>query len=215
MTVIDFTAGDMFIVRIQSSLVSDPAVKWFNTYEIRAKVAGGDLELRAVVDTLGLGHEHISLNHIHVDKGLVSTWVPDSNPYNPLAFLVHDINGTGDRAPVGDVLPLRIPLSIRREVQAGRRGTLFLRGLLVEADVLGTGQEFAMAPGAIAGWLALVNTFSTDLGGGGGAITPEFDSVMISGEAGDPEIVYRFVTDYTLGKPTSVSVNHKYFDRAA
>jgi hypothetical protein len=75
----------------------------------------------------------------------ISTYVPDSEPYNPNSFVTINLNLRGQTAFSADVLPLNVCVFARRNVLVGRSGKAFYRGYLSEPDVSWGGDRFEIS----------------------------------------------------------------------
>lgn len=134
MTVIEYPAGNLFVLRTIKYLSTNPANKWANSYEFHSLAAGSDAELRSLASALVLFEATLSQNTVLFDRVLVSTWEADSKPYDPMVFLSIPQTASGLVGAVGDQLALDKALSIARVANSGRFGHIFLRGVLNEAD---------------------------------------------------------------------------------
>lgn len=136
MPIAPFQGGDRFIYRVRKYLSTNPDNKWVNSYEFIATNDGGEAGLLSLGTAL-VGYEQlIHLEVVVFDALLISTWTPDSVPYDPTAFISSPLTGVGDRAlGVVDMLGLSNCLDVRRFAATGRYGHLFYRGCLLETDV--------------------------------------------------------------------------------
>jgi hypothetical protein len=119
---------------------------WANNYEIQAvnDIPDPEFALQALADRLVSLERAIHLNITMIDRVTISTYAPDSQPYNPDALATFPYNLVGQRAISGDILPLEICLFVRRSVDFGRDGRLLYRGCLTEPDVATTGMRMAL-----------------------------------------------------------------------
>lgn len=210
-SVVDYSDGARFTLRVRSSLNANRRVRWFNTYEFRSTEAGGISALNTLCDQVAAFHSEITYNYVRTDEVTVSTWEPDSHPYNPLGFLTVSYNFLGQIA-LGTKKPvaLRQTLFLKRAVIAGLQGKLFLRGALANEDIE-----------AVDGEWQLVNpsTLETDVNNAltvsaltltmQGVESTAFYMCMI-GDAG----ATRPIEDFAVAGTSDVKLNHKYFDRA-
>lgn len=127
MTVISINDGELFTVRIYKSSAGQV---WANTYEIQAIAGqtGTEALWTQAVDDLVRLEATLHFRAVNFDRVVVSTWVPDSRPYNPDNFTVFPVSRTGLRTPNQGVLPLTSALFVRRNAIVGRDGKLFYRG---------------------------------------------------------------------------------------
>lgn len=209
--VTEYSDGARFTLRVRSSLASNRRVRWFNTWEIRAMSSGDLTELTAMADAMIGFHVQVSYNYVYADEITVSSWEPDSHPYNPLGFVTFPLNQVGARAIGGDSpMPLRQTLFLKRAVTSGLLGKLFLRGALSLPDMEYQDGEWGLDnPG---GLQTVVNTaigtsgIDSYLEGIEGA---QFSLCMLTALGGT-----RFYDNLLVAGTSDVKLNHKYFDRA-
>lgn len=121
---------------ISYSPTRGPDYLWANSHEIAAPVGLlGDEELSAnVAQAFAVYHRSLLNPMFGVDRVVISTYGPDL-PWPP-GFAVFPARA-GGLGPSGSPLPLSIVAFVRRNVQRGRDGKLFLRGLLTPVHVAG------------------------------------------------------------------------------
>jgi hypothetical protein len=134
MTVLSFTTGDIFTVRIIKSLTTNPDNKWSNSYEFHADEGGGESELLHLGEVTAEFEVALHRDTVSFERILISTWQPDSVPYDPSTFISSTLTSNGAVGPVGDNLALNLCLAVARVPASGRLGHLFYRGVLNEAD---------------------------------------------------------------------------------
>lgn len=136
MSVSSFAPGDAFIVRVVKYHINNPDRKWANSYEAVAQLGGSEDELLAFGVTLVDFEKAFHQNVVAFDSLLISTWAPDSKPYNPASFISTPLTGVGTRDPAGgDMMPLNVTMNVRRITAFGRFGHIFYRGWLGEGEV--------------------------------------------------------------------------------
>jgi hypothetical protein len=118
-----------------------------NTYEVDM----GDFNLPTLDDWAMLGDTIVAFERalhyssIAFERLVMSTWRPDSTPYEGDEFIVKDLAGQGDLDSTQvDELPLNYALHVRRSVQTGRSGKLHFRGCLETNDVQVVAGEYVM-----------------------------------------------------------------------
>lgn len=215
MSVLDFAENARFTCVVASRLAASPSVRWNNTYELQAQVAGTYDELVVAAEALASFHQLMTFSSIETEEIRVSTWQPDSHPYDPSAFFIQPVHGTGAISTIGiEPLPLKDVLFIERVVTIGRQGKLFLRGALAKTDVTGTYDKWQLsAPGSIASRMEdAIETSGLDTMFRGGASTTgiRLNLINLAGET----IVNRPVESFAVSGVASVKLNHKYFDKA-
>lgn len=209
------TSNEVFTVRTYKH--ADVAIdnSWANSYEIKVGTSATLANLRSFMSAAMAFEAKMCLDTTVIDRGVVSTWVPDGEPYNPASFAVLDYNTPGEEtSPAGtSMLSLDVCLHIRRIVDTGRFGKLFLRGLLTEGDIQGrAGTMVLTAPGVMNTRLA-------------GALTDSgLSDYFLPGAPGDIRLVMaraltggietRLIEDMLAVNAKNVKLHHKYFDRA-
>lgn len=135
MSVVDFIGSDKFIIRTIKSLSTNPSNKWANSYEFIAVDAGSESDLLTLADAVVQFERALHHDVVQFEEALISTWEPDSKPYDPTVFVSVPLAVGGTIGPVGDMLGLNSCLSIARVASSGRFGHLFYRGVLEEVQV--------------------------------------------------------------------------------
>lgn len=131
--------GDIVTVHVIKHLFTNPGAKWSNTYDFKiVDASSGTLFTGITLQSLDF-ERRLTLNTVHFDELRVSTFLPDSRPYNPEAFLTFPVDEAGLISPSGDPLPLGYAWLILRNTAAGRPGKIFLRGGLTEDSVNSAG----------------------------------------------------------------------------
>lgn len=145
MSVLAFAQGDKFIIRTFKSLGTSPMTKWSNSYEFEATESGEEGDLRAAAAALLGFEQQIHTTQVVFDYATISTWVPDSIPYNPEEFMVQNYGQqVGEYAPTTPA-PLTICLFARRETRYGRAGKVFYRSALGLEELQYDGGVLALA----------------------------------------------------------------------
>lgn len=209
-SVLDFITGARFRLRVRSSLTANPRVRWFNTYEFRSTNSGGVEMLSMLAGNVGTFHVLTAYNYVTVDEVLVSTWEPDSHPYNPLGFFTLPMATVGS-IPLGVKTPvaLRQTLFVERVTQSGLQGKLFLRGALSNEDIVANDGEWVLVdPSGIGTDLAAAIVSSGMEFYLDGIDSASFYLCLI-GNDGET----RPVTGLGVNGTSDVKLNHKYFDR--
>jgi len=126
--------GEVFTVRVYKNYVG---YGWANTYEVMAvnEPTNSVAAVESVAFSLVNLEQQIHLQGVVIDRVVVSTYVPDGQPYEPTSFTTIPVSSTGLRSPGADVLPLEMSLFVRRNTTTGRDGRLLYRGCLTEADM--------------------------------------------------------------------------------
>ena len=205
--------NELFILRCTSYDESNPEKKWNNLQEIVC-LNGTDIEgLQGIATAYGNFISLMSQITTFTEKVTVSTFMPDTNPYNANEFFVQPIGLPGGRAiSSGDQLPLSVSLYLSKNVLTGHRGKLFVRGMLKESDVVFGGPLFAL--NNVGSMQVLVNAALTDSAFGlyVGQEASGLTACMASYRSGVTTI--RPITSFQVSGVRNVSLNHKYFTRS-
>ena len=196
-------ANEVFTVRIYKRLEGQ---EWANSYEVQATDASSDPTISiGLLRTWLVGLERsIHLTDVFFDRITISTYQPDSQPYDPTRFVSFPIFEQGQRARSGDALSLAICLFVRREPGFGRAGKLLYRGALQEADV--AGYRSGLLTASIN---SLQNTINTAW-----SARPQFWRLVMASGTPTPQDV-REVLNLRVSALTVVKkLDNRYFDRA-
>jgi hypothetical protein len=135
MSVLTFDDADKFIITTKKNLLTNPDNSWVNRYEAQALTAGSAGQLL----TLGLAiiafEKLLHAPVVRFSQLSISTWEPDSKPYDPLAFISTPLSEVGGRTKAQDLISLNQTWGVLRVAATGRFGHLFLRGCLYEDDI--------------------------------------------------------------------------------
>jgi hypothetical protein len=203
MPINNILANEVFTVRIYKRLEGQ---EWANSYEVQATDASSD-------PTISIGNlrnwlvgleRSIHLTDVFFDRITISTYQPDSQPYDPTRFTSYPIFQQGQRARSGDALTLAICLFVRREVSFGRSGKLLYRGVLQENDV--AGYRSGLLTASITSLQNAINT--------AWSARPSFWRLVMASGVPTPqdvrEVINLGVSAFTVVK----KLDNRYFDRA-
>lgn len=214
-----FAPEDMFTVRIFSRLKSNLALPWSNTFEFRAHADGDVVDLDALADVCAAFIAGLSYNLVEVFRYTISTWVPDSHPYDPFAFKDGIPTVTdGQRIPgINQLLGYQGVWAIDKEAYYGRLGKLYLRCAITEADVNGTGGTLTWTDAT-----TMRNLLIDTLDGSGmndyiystAGATGKLWWSLIGLPKGVATPQHRNIKAVTLGKPALVKMDHRWYNRA-
>jgi hypothetical protein len=207
MTVTNITNGELFTVRVYKAF---GALLWANNYEFRATqdVPFAQTAIFDLVNRLIDLELPLYPNYIRLDRAVVSTYQPDSRPYNPDTFTTVPINVAGTAEFSTDAMPIEYCVFVRRVVASGRPGKLLYRGVLEEGAVGTLGLRAVITSQRLN---QLQNLFSTWFGTFVSSNVP-FELVMISGQE---NINVRVIQGLSVvEKVTLKQVTNAYFDRA-
>lgn len=190
---------------------------WSNSYEI---VTGesGPADLTDIAGSIVTAERAIHLTDVEFLQYTISTWAPDSHPYNPASFLTVGLSVTGNRGnvppPNTNALDYNVCFVVKRNAATGRTGRLFYRGCLLETDVeMGGDGRFTMSTGSgllqggaqFTPYLAALSSYLGVTGAG-----PGLALIGVSGATTHR----RFIGSLSSGGVTVNKKNHRYFDRA-
>ena len=194
---------EVFTVRIYKRLDGQ---EWANSYEVQAAVASSDPTIMiGNLQNWLIGLERsIHLTDVFFDRITISTYQPDSQPYDPTRFVSIPIFQQGQRARSGDALTLAICLFVRREVSFGRSGKLLYRGVLQEGDVAGYRSALLTAS---------INSLQNTINTAWSARPASWRLVLASGTPTPTDV--REVVNLGVSAFTTVKkLDNRYFDRA-
>lgn len=200
-----------YTIRLYKKLTTNPSIVWANTYEmqkINSSVPNlGDFS--NMVAALTTFEGTMALTDVQFDRAVVSSHVPDGEPYDPTTFVTIPIIDTfGTRVVGGDERePLNIVLFVRKDVEFGRTGKLYLRRSLSENDVTAPSGEVALSPNSAVQTLFYTALQYLDAYVQGDAT--QFRMAMLA--QGQP---IRLVSSLTLAGARVVKYNNRYYDRA-
>ena len=210
MSVLSPGSGEAFVIRTWKTLSTNPSVRWANSYECRFFALGGLTDLQSLGAAL-IGFEAaLALNTTRFLYFTVSTWAPDSHPYNPDAFLTESSTVSGAIAfSSGFDLDLRVCLRLNRVTPTGRQGKLFLRNSLTTTQVNNHAGTYSLVDPSAMETVVSGALVATALNGNleDGGLEPTLCLIGASE-------VTRKLTSITAGGVSMVKLNHKYFDRA-
>jgi hypothetical protein len=144
-----------FIIRVFKSWgARDPERRWSNAYEITSPTLTSPEAQEPTMEMIVAAERHIHLPDVQFLEATISTWLPDSHPYDPTAFTTYDLTGIGTRSTAGadanSALDSNVCYLVKRQCTTGRSGKLFYRGCLLEQDVFNSGDlRFQLSPGSI------------------------------------------------------------------
>jgi len=199
-------SGEIFTVRTYKTFVG---FSWANTYEVQAAIepVNSNTAIQALVSSFVTLERALHIDGVIVDRVVVSTYVPDGQPYNPSSFTSIPVSLNSQRPAVAEVLPLELTLFVRRNSPFGRDGRLLYRGCLTENDMAASAFRPFLTSTAVTNlqtifgtWLA--STFPSQ----------EWNIVMASGAPANPNV--RIVTDFQVSQKIVVKkLNNRYYDR--
>lgn len=218
MSVTIWQENEVFTARIYKRLAQRQDLVWANTYELNvigSGVGNNEAAAKDVVNLLAEWEAGFHLEGVQFDRGVLSTWVPDGEPYDPFSFVSEPLTAVLGTRPIGsDRSPLQVCLLVRREVTSGRTGRALYRGVIEEADTLAVSGDPVLLP---ARQLVLQQLLNRPLPAAGDVALIEalnslgVDPVMV-GETGGI-VRKRSVLGFSAAGVSVKPYNNRYFDR--
>lgn len=139
-------AGTVASVKVICS-ANNGTLKWANTHEYEATV---DVSYGQQVDAanqIATAYAKLLLPPYRVERVVISSWVPDGQPYNPDTFNVFQFSLNGQRTRTGsEPVDLTVCMSYIRSPSGGRTGRMLLRGILTEEMLVWVAGRANFAP---------------------------------------------------------------------
>jgi hypothetical protein len=205
MTLAVITQGEVLTVRVYKQYAG---FSWANNYEVEATqdIANPSTALEFLATRVLELERGLHLSGIVFDRVAISTYVPDSQPYNPNTVAIFPFSLNGTRVGQGNALPLEACLFVRRNVVFGRDGRLLYRGCLTDTQVSTSNLRSVLLPSAVTSYQNIINNWrSVGLGN-------EFRLVMASGLP-IPTDVRQVVNLQVSEKVVYKKYNNRYFRR--
>jgi hypothetical protein len=174
MTLSSISQGEVLTVR---SYKQTAGFVWANNYEVEATqdIANPVSALRFLVERIAFLERDLHLNSVIIDRITVSTYVPDSRPYNPNTLATFPLSLNCTRPVPANVLPLELCLFVRRNTDFGRDGRILYRGCLTEDDLFAVAFRPLITANAVNSLQSIINGWRNV------GIGSEFRLVMASG----------------------------------
>lgn len=207
-TVLDYDPNDLFTVRVYKYHELNPRKRWVNSYEVRSNSTGGGNELLDLLASImdfeaRLHHENVIINY-----GTISTWAPDSKPYNGDEFIRRSLGIHGYKSLQGTTEEALVhTLRVEYSPLGGFTGFRLYRGVLTRSDTTVYGGEILLTDS-----LLLQTQFNAALSTAG-------LNYMLENNTGDYAFVMvnangtRPITVATVAGITTKGLDNRYFDR--
>lgn len=209
-----------YVFRAYAAYDVRPSDDWSTILEHEVDVDIDSPVIQEIADSMVAGLQEIYLNNVFIDRVAVSTWVADSEPYDPGTVRSISYGVSGLRPflltnPVADDLTL----FIRKGSSEGRNGKMQLRGTLTIADVTSESGSWVIEPLALSDYLSNVEAMATIFGSVNNPVmigVSLLDTVYPAVGAGVKQVpvkVYsetpyiRFVESFTLVGPRTRQVS--------
>lgn len=207
--VISYDANTRFTFISEKQVDAQPDVVWQNSYEFNAVAPGDSANLIGLAQTIAAFEATHLRTVFTITRVRVSTWLPDSHPYDPTSFMNVVVNTPGENVMFGPNMPLTEVLQLYRNGHYGRVGLLDWRGVVNLDNVNPT----------ITGW-ALDDVAATQAGIDAALVSSGFDAFLGGGsvdlELGmvDKDGAFRPVFELNVGGVQHVKLKHKWFNRS-
>jgi hypothetical protein len=181
---------------------------WANNYEVEATqdIPNPATSLEFLAQRIALLERDLHIQGAIIDRVTISTYVPDSLPYNPDNLATFPFSLPAVRTGQGNAMPLEVCLFVRRNVNFGRDGRLLYRGCLIDQEIITVGFRSILRQTAITNLQNIINSWrSVGLGN-------EFRFVMASGLP-NPDSVRQVVNLQVSEKVVFKKYNNRYFRR--
>jgi len=199
-------AGEIFTARVYKQY---GGYAWANTYEVQAVAApvNSITAIESLASSLVSLESQLHLVSVIIDRVVVSTYIPDGEPYNPSAFTTIPVSTAGIRNIPSDVLPLELCLFVRRNAATGRDGRVLYRGCLTEDDMIATGFRPLMRDSARNSFQTVINTWYT-------TTFPSSEWTIVLARGTPTPTNVRTVLGLQVSEKIAVKkVNNRYYDR--
>lgn len=206
--IIGAAAGTYITARVYKFLATNPSLFWGNTYEFLVNAVPDSGDLNDLADALTQFERSIHYTDTRFDRVVLSTWVPDGEPYDPASFISYPQGSVaGTQSDASDTLSLNHVLFVRRNTTFGQNGKVYYRRCLCEADV--TAQAGLMSLQNAGGIQTILDAglVSSGLDAYIGTFAGVFTLAMKSALP-----VVREVTALTVVGARVVQYNNRYFD---
>jgi hypothetical protein len=198
--------GEVFTVRTYKQ---HAGFGWANTYEVQSTTepVNSVTAIESMASAFVALEQLIHLTPVTIDRVVVSTYVPDGQPYNPSSFTTIPVSLPGQRAPSGDFLPLELCLFVRRNGAVGRDGRLLYRGCLLEADMGTDAFRGRVHPSVRNSFQTTFNTWFT-------TTFPQAQwNIVLARGAPNPTNVRQVISFQVSEKIAVKKLKNRYFDR--
>jgi hypothetical protein len=174
MTLAVITQGEVLTVRSYKQFTG---FSWANNYEVEAlqDIANPATALEFLAQRIAVLERDLHLVGVIIDRVTISTYVPDSQPYNPNTLATFPLSISCTRPAPSQVLPLELCLFVRRNTTFGRDGRILYRGCLMEIDMEAASFRPLLAASAVTTLQSIITNWQS-IGVGN-----EFRLVMASG----------------------------------
>jgi hypothetical protein len=205
MTLRNIAQGEVVTVRIYKQF---GGYLWANNYEVAATTNVPDpvVSLQELADRLVTLERNIHLRGVFIDRVTISSYAPDSQPYDPDTLATFPYTLEGVRNYNGEAVPLELCLFVRRNTNFGRDGRLLYRGCLSEGDITAPSFRSLLTSAARSSFQSILDTWQQQ---GPGSV---WVLVMASGTP-NPTSIRRVISLQASEKVVVKKFNNRYFRR--
>jgi hypothetical protein len=205
MTLRNIAQGEVVTVRIYKQF---GGYLWANNYEVAATTNVPDpvVALQELADRLVTLERNIHLRGVFIDRVTISSYAPDSQPYDPDTLATFPYTLEGVRNYNGEAVPLELCLFVRRNTNFGRDGRLLYRGCLSEGDITAPSFRSLLTSAARSSFQSILDTWQQQ---GPGSV---WVLVMASGTP-NPTSIRRVISLQASEKVVVKKFNNRYFRR--
>lgn len=131
------TAGERFLIRTFKYWEGNYDREWVNNYFIIAMVDATQAGLSSSAEAIMNFERNLMDTRVTTARTVISTYLPDSDPYDGNEFYTIPYEGNGIRTPglLGDILPLTDVRFVRFAPALGRTSFLGYRASIYEGEV--------------------------------------------------------------------------------
>lgn len=203
MTILEPQLGEVFTIRVVKAYSGS---KWANNYEVQVTGAGvTTATLKSAAATIAAAERQFHLNWVGFERYVISTYVPDGDPYNPLTFISEAIGQFGARNVSSENLSLSDCFMARFVAPTGRAGRRLYRGVLTEADVVFGVNGHTVLEGVRTFVVGALNGMINSL--------PEATQLCLASGKPNPTIVRPVISAQAGFESTTKKLNNRYFRR--
>lgn len=203
--------GEGFRLRTEFYHTTNPA-KRYSVNNTAIAVASADIaDLTDLTNSLAAFFGQVCYEGMVVAKTTVSTFVPDTSPYEGNEFYTNEHNVPGFRSLIGKtLLPLKVAMFVSKQMPTGRNGKMFIRGALAESDVEFGQELFAPTPSALL--QGVIEDAISSSGISDFFYSSESNIKLCVGTNAGVITNPRLVQNFVFKGIRTVSVNHRYYD---
>lgn len=209
----------LFNLSIFKNWASSGGAPWVNTYHLETTEDDGPASASLLAAGLDVVQAEQAVHRpaVYFDRYVISTYSPDSTPYNPETFVVVSIGFNGLRPAGDDAVDLNAVWKVRRDTATGRPGKIAYRGVLGEADIQANASGYwqinpgsPLNSGGGEDWDAYMLSMASVLAGGAAARMV----VITPGDGVTRSTIVRNVQSLSPVGAGYNKMKHKFFDRS-